>query len=287
MKILILGANGQVGHAIKAVKDQFTGVKLEYADRDEIDLTHPSAKNKIISLKPNAIINLAAYTAVDLAEQEQELAQLINADAIHHIIAACTQLQIPFIHVSTDYVYHLDKNGPLVESDTCEPKSVYARTKHEGDIIALSYPKSIVVRTSWVYSLVGKNFLNTMLALKDRPSLTIVNDQIGAPTFAQDLAQALLSIAVKACEPNFDAAKYGIYHYSNEGAISWFDFAKAIFDLEGATVALTTTDTKTYNAPAPRPLWSVMSKQKIKAAFSIAVPHWHDGLVRCLGQRGS
>ena len=231
------------------------------------------------------VINCAAYTAVDKAESEPDRARKVNVTGAKNLAEACAARGIPLIHLSTDYVYHSRQNTPFRESDPVSPKGVYARTKLAGDRAALrTNPLTMVIRTSWVYSAVGQNFLKTMLRLgAERPALNVVADQIGSPTYAPDLAVAILSIIQKVEQG--EVAKdsiSGIWHYSNEGVASWYDFAQAIFDLQNLPCQLRPIETRDYPTPAQRPPFSVLNKAKIKASFGLQIPHWRESLERCL-----
>lgn len=280
--ILITGKSGQVGQALSELVQNRPN--FVFWGREELDLSKTVHPQPFIDLNPALIINCAAYTAVDKAETEKEDAGTINHLSVLELASVCKTLDIPFIHISSDYVYHLNKCGPLVETDECKPQGIYAKTKYAGEREALKiWSKTCIVRTSWVYGIYGHNFVKTMLRLsKDRTSLSVVNDQIGAPTFAPDLANALLKITDSLIISPDKMENYGVFNYSNEGAVSWYDFASEIFRLSNIQIQLIGISTKEFNAPAPRPLWSVMSKSKIKTVFRVQTPHWLDGLRRCL-----
>jgi dTDP-4-dehydrorhamnose reductase len=283
MKILVTGANGQLGKEFQKISKHYPNFEFKFADRAQLDINSLKSKDEILAIAPQIIINCAAYTAVDLAEDEIDQAMLINMSACNNLVAACKVLNIPIIHFSSDYVYHILKEGPLLESDETSPKGNYALSKLEGEKIISQYKKHIIIRTSWVYGCEGKNFFKTMLSLKDRDQLTIVSDQIGAPTYANDIARMTMDITENILQSSATNL-YGTYNFSNEGAISWYDFAQAIFQLVDSPIKLEKTTTKAYNAKAPRPLWSVLSKVKIKKSFKIQIPHWHDALRRCYAE---
>ena len=281
-KILVLGSNGQLGTALRNISTQSTDKIFVFADRNDIDITDHKLVDFIIYHNPDFIINCAAYTAVDLAETETLVADQVNHQACQWIVEGASKTDSVVLHVSTDYVYHINPNRPLLENDKCTPAGVYATTKYLGEQVISTYPKHIILRTSWVYSNTGKNFYKTMLQLSTKKALTIVADQYGAPTYANDLADACLQIVCHIDGAKHISSNFGIYNFSNEGCITWYDFAKTIFDLHQLDLDLQKTTTKAYNAPAERPLWSVLSRQKIKKNFNLTVPHWLDGLKRCV-----
>nr|WP_290934408.1 dTDP-4-dehydrorhamnose reductase [Haliscomenobacter sp.] len=220
-----------------------------------------------------------AYTAVDKAEQENELAFAINAHAPGILAEACWEKGVQLIHYSSDYVYHNGINRPLLETDPSMPRSIYAHSKLEGDKRVLAHPGALVFRTSWVYSSFGHNFVKTMLRLgQERDTLRVVNDQIGTPTYARDIARMSLQILLS--EQSGEQA--GIFNYSNEGVCSWYDFARAIFDLSGIPCRVEPIPSTAYPTPAARPSYSVLDKSKFKAAFGLEIPYWRDSLVECL-----
>ncbi len=264
------------------MESTYPGVKFTFAGRDEIDIAQPGSVQKMVALKPDFIINCAAYTQVDKAETDKKSAKLINETGSRHLIEAAEAADAVLIHYSSDYVYHIKKKGPLKESDPKKPQGIYAKTKWRGDKIVATYKKHIILRTSWVFAEEGTNFVNTMIKLgENRDSLNIVDDQWGAPTFTRDLVTATMTI-IDTMMLHPGKKYYGTYNYSNEGLVSWYDFATAIFDLKGKQIALGKTTTAAYNAPAPRPHWSHMSKNKFKKTFKAEIPHWYDALRRCL-----
>lgn len=284
--LLITGGFGQVGQCFRQLAAQYPQWRFIINDFPELDITGRKAvfsffrQNKI-----DWCINCAAYTAVDKAESEPGPARKINVLGVKNLAEACAGLGIPLIHFSTDYVYHNRQNTPFRETDPVSPKSVYARTKLAGDRAALkANPLTMIVRTSWVYSPFGNNFVKTMLRLgAGRAELNVVFDQVGTPTYAPDLAAAILSIIQKV--ENQDVAPSvlnGIWHYSNEGVASWYDFAKAIFDLKKIPCRVNPIETEDFPTPAQRPPYSLLNKAKIKAAFGLEIPHWRDSLEKCL-----
>lgn len=281
---LILGSGGQLGSEFKSIYKEIPDITFYFATRDEIDIEDPELDSLLDFHCPDVVINCAAYTAVDKAEEDSEKAYSINTNALTMLAKATKKCGAILIHISSDYVYHLDKKGPLLETDICSPKGVYAKSKLAGEqIIKETIDEHIILRTSWLYSSFGNNFVKTMIKLgATRNEISIVADQIGAPTYARDLARAVGSIAHQLLFSDAENKPYGTYNYSNEGAISWYDFAQTIFDLKKFKVTLSKTTTKAYNAPAARPNWSVLSKNKIKNTFKLETPHWLDGLRRML-----
>lgn len=291
MTILVTGGKGQVGQCFQQMADEYALWRFHFVDLDEIDITRRKSVFELIrslrSLDMKWCINCAAYTAVDKAETEPAKARQINVTGAKNLADACAEAGIPMIHLSTDYVYHNRQNTPFLENDPVSPKSVYARTKLAGDLAVLkANPKAMVVRTSWVYSPFGNNFVKTMLRLgAERPELKVVFDQIGTPTYAPDLASAILQIIGKIEAKEIqEAALRGIWHYSNEGVTSWYDFAKAIFEIKNMGCRVLPIETKDFPTPALRPPFSVLNKGKIKACFGLEIPHWRESLIKCLGE---
>ena len=287
--LLITGAKGQLGNELEQLQQYYPQFNFHLTDRFTLDITNETAIKHFLDTYPiNYLINCAAYTAVDKAEVEVEKAQLVNVGATSILAQACAARDIPMIHYSTDYVYHNEQNRPFIETDPTSPKSVYARTKLEGEQLALAHhPNTMIIRTSWVYAQQGHNFVNTMLRLgQERDELRVVFDQIGTPTHAKDLAQATLDIITQAAtdEHKRNSMK-GIFHYSNEGVCSWYDFALAIFELSGIQCSVYPIESRQYPTPAQRPHFSVLNKNKIKETFSLNIPHWRESLSTCLTSR--
>ncbi|MBK7937443.1 MAG: dTDP-4-dehydrorhamnose reductase [Lewinellaceae bacterium] len=289
MRILITGGNGQLGQCFRQLARQYSPWKFSFVDIDDIDITNRKALFALFrSFPPGDLkwcINCAAYTAVDKAENEPLQARRINVGGAKNLAEACAAAGIPLVHLSTDYVYHNRQNTPFLETDPVSPKSVYARTKLAGDRAALkANPLTMIVRTSWVYSAFGNNFVKTMLRLgAERPELKVVFDQIGTPTYAPDLAVAILAIIGKVEEKELPPESVrGVWHYSNEGVTSWYDFAQAIFDLKKLPCKLLPIETRDFPTPAARPPFSVLNKGKIKKSFGLEIPHWRDSLIKCL-----
>lgn len=281
--LLITGANGQVGQCFRQLAVQYPDIQFVFAGSSDLDITNRRSLGQFLQKnKVKWVINCAAYTAVDKAEHEPNQARKVNVTGAKNLADACALCDIPLIHLSTDYVYHSRQNTPFREEDPVSPKGVYARTKLAGDRAVLkAHPTgAMVIRTSWVYSAFGQNFARTMLRLgAERPVLSVVFDQIGTPTYAPDLAVAILAIIrkVEMGEVSRNAIS-GVWHYSNEGVTSWYDFAEAIFDLQKLPCRVRPIETREYPTPAKRPPFSVLNKAKIKAAFGLEIPHWRESL---------
>ncbi len=286
MKILVTGANGQVGSELQVLAANYPNWTFFFTDSSDLDITD---SNVVFSFfkdnTPDACINCAAYTAVDKAESDEDTAYQVNVIGSKHLAEACSVHQTQLVQISTDYVYHNDQNTPFKETDTTNPQSVYARTKLKGEQIAARIlPTTIIIRTSWVYSSFGHNFVKTMRRLgEERDQLGIVFDQIGTPTYARHLADTILQMLAKIANDEIaDVHARGIYHYSNEGVCSWYDFAKAIFELSNIECTTKPIESSAYPTPAKRPPFSVLNKDKIKTNFDIEIPYWKEGLKECL-----
>lgn len=281
MVVLVTGSGGQLGQALQSIASEFAQMTFVFADSASGDITSLENLDKLFSKhQPDFCINAAAYTAVDKAESEPEKAHLINVEGARNLAICCKKFQTTLIHVSTDFVFDGQKKSPYNELDQPNPTGVYGRTKLEGEQAILEIlPQSYIVRTSWVYSGFGNNFMKTMLRLAaERDTLSIVDDQIGTPTHAVDLARALLTIVASG------KTEFGVYHYSNEGETSWFGFAKKIFDLKGISITVNPIPTSGFPTPAKRPFYSVLDKSKIKTVFSLDIPEWKNSLEKELGQ---
>lgn len=282
MRILVTGAAGQLGNELHNVLEQkMPGVTL-YTDINELDLTDaPAVRKFIIDNEISHVVNCAAYTAVDKAEQEQALCARINTDIVKNIAEVATDYGVKVIHISTDYVFDGTAHSPYKESDKVNPISTYGTTKRKGEMVLLSMsPDAVIIRTAWLYSPYGNNFVKTMMRLgTERPELGVVCDQIGTPTYARDLAEAIYTIlTARQWVP-------GIYHFSDEGACSWYDFTKAIHRIAGITgcnVKPITTDD--YPTAASRPPYSILDKTRIKKTYGITIPHWEESLVDCINR---
>jgi len=277
--IVVTGANGQVGQSIKLLSDLYPDVKFSFLTRDDLSISDREALNSFFqNQKPTVLINCAAYTAVDKAETEQELALSVNATAVETLAGICKEFNTKFVHISTDYVFDGNASIPYKESDSTNPVNYYGFTKLQGENLAIAAnPETIIVRTSWVYAPHGKNFVKTMLKLmQDRTELNVVGDQFGSPTYAPDLAEALLKIALS------DHIIPGVYHFSNDGIISWFDFATAIAEISHSSCKVNAITTAQYPTPAKRPSYSGLNKSKILSNYSIQLKPWRDSLQDCI-----
>lgn len=285
--ILITGARGQLGQELAFVaKTLFPAFELILADRDEMDITHSEQVNAFFAQhQPAWCINCAAYTAVDKAESEAELAHAINATGAENLAKACQKHNTRLLHISTDYVYHAQQNTPFVETDAVSPQGVYARTKLQGDQAVLTHcEQAMVIRTSWVYGFYGHNFVKTMLRLgQERDHLRVVFDQIGSPTYTFHLAKAIFQLLEDTRQGSIALHNLkGVYHYSNEGVTSWYDFAVAIMRTANLECLVEPIRSSDYPTPAQRPPFSLLDKGKWKKTFSQTIPHWQEGLVHCL-----
>jgi dTDP-4-dehydrorhamnose reductase len=282
MKVLVTGANGQLGKAIKKESVAFSNIQLTYTDLDDFDITSEASINNGISrFKPDIIVNCAAYTAVDKAEDEPEKAFLINAEAPKLLAKHCKQNGISIIHISTDYVFDGKGNTPYTEIDKVNPLSAYGQSKLKGEENLQDYVNAMIIRTSWLYSAYGNNFLKTIIKYgKERPELRVVFDQTGTPTLANDLALAILKIA---SNPDKYFEK-GIFHFSNQGVCSWYDFAVEIAKLAKFKAKITPITTQEYPTKATRPQYSVLNKNKISNLLNIEIPYWRDSLCKCFDE---
>ena len=289
-KILVTGANGQLGMELQQLAAGYPGFDFVFTTREQLPLDDLNALDRFISEhKPQYCINCAAYTAVDKAESEMELAFRINAEAPGIMAASCKTNNIQFIHVSTDYVFNGNGSAPFKEDDKTDPVNLYGASKLEGETMVMkSDPKSIIIRTGWVYSEFGKNFVKTMLRLMgEREQISVVSDQYGTPTYAADLADAIMKIISSVQDPaqhSQTTAQKGIFHFSNQGQISWYDFAVAIRDLIGSSCRVNPISTSEYPTPAKRPAYSVLDKSKISNTFNIQIKDWKASLAVCLGK---
>ena len=285
MVVLVTGANGQLGQSIQFIANKYPKIQFLYTDFQEMDITNFESCHTIFAkYKPQFCINTAAYTAVDKAESESEKAHLINAVGPENLAKVCKEFDTILVHISTDFIFDGNSIQPYLEKDIPNPKSVYGQTKLDGELaIQKNLEKYFIVRTSWVYSQFGANFMKTMLRVaSERDSLSVVNDQIGTPTNAVDLAEVLLKI-VESCHAELVlASNFGIYNFSNEGQCSWYDFANEIFQQKGISIDLQPIPTSAYPTPAKRPLFSVLDKSKIKTTFPIAIADWKTSLKNCL-----
>lgn len=280
-KILVTGANGQLGKELRDLASSYPQFEFLFLSREDLPIHHfELVRNVFASFVPDFCINCAAYTAVDKAEQEPELANIVNAASVGILAAVSAAHDCRFIHVSTDYVYGGDASEPYTEDAPTSPSSVYGKTKLAGEKEAIENdPLAVIIRTSWVYSYHGNNFVKTMIRLmKDRKEISVVNDQKGSPTWAADLASFILHIISQAqWHP-------GIYNYSNDGEITWYDFAVEIKRLLAADCIVHPIPTSAYPTPAKRPAYSVLNKQKINRVFGVDPENWKDSLEKCINQ---
>ncbi|WP_177764870.1 dTDP-4-dehydrorhamnose reductase [Flavobacterium sp. I3-2] len=275
MKVLITGSSGQLGQCIKEISLNETDLEFVFVSRNELDITKQSdVKIFFDKNKFDFVINCAAYTAVDKAESDIENARLVNVLATKYLAQATAKQNIPFIHISTDYVFDGTISKPRTEIDEVNPINVYGETKLEGEELALEInPQTIIIRTSWVYSKYGNNFVKTMLRLfQEKDEINVINDQIGSPTLAIDLAEALIKIITS------KKLSFGIFNYSNEGSCSWFEFASKIKEYSDSKIRIHPISTNAYPTPAKRPNFSLLDKTKIKSAYEIEIPKWDDSL---------
>jgi len=277
--VLVTGANGQLGKELRQLETKWPEFEFLFLSREDLPIHHfELVRNFFKATHPSFLINCAAYTAVDKAEQEEELAFQINAEAVGVLAAICKEQDCKFVHVSTDYVFDGLASRPYREDDLTNPQGVYGASRLAGEKEAvLLNPDAVIIRTSWVYSSFGKNFVKTILRLlQEKPSVSVVDDQIGSPTYAADLAVAILEIiSLKSWKP-------GVYHFSNEGEISWCTFAKAIAALTHSNTPIQAITTAEFPTPAKRPAWSVLDKSKIKAVYGIKIRPWKESLADCL-----
>ena len=281
MKILVTGGDGQLGTSLKRHAINYPDYVFTFIDVQDLDISDSKGMAEFLTAQnPDIIINCAAYTAVDKAESNPEQAMSVNAIAIGEMAKICSVSGIRLIHISTDYVFDGMNYRPYRETDLINPISVYAKTKQEGERRILQEKvNGIIIRTSWLYSEYGQNFVKTILKKgKEVGKLRVVYDQVGGPTYAGDLAKVILDIIPEVAKSPF----MEIYHYANEGAISWFDFAEAIVEISGINCILEPVETKDYPLPAVRPFYSVFNKTKIKETFALTIPYWRTSLKNCI-----
>ena len=282
--ILVTGSMGQLGSEIKELSSNYN-YNFFFTTRDDIDITSKDSIKEFCQTNSiNVIINCAAYTAVDKAQSDIENADLVNRKAVKKLSIVAKELNIKLIHISTDYVFDGKNFKPYVEEFQTNPQSVYGKTKLDGEneIRDINPLNSIIIRTSWVYSYYGNNFVKTMLRLgKEKEELGVIFDQVGIPTYAKDLAITILDII-----PQIENSKVEIYNYSNEGVLSWYDFAKEIMKMAKLNCKINPIETYQYPTPAKRPHFSLLNKSKIKSKFNLEIPYWKDGLDDCLKRLG-
>ena len=280
MKILITGSYGQLGSELRQILQQYADIQAFFTDVDTLDICNCDEVMRFFAEnQPDFVINCAAYTAVDKAENDVDLCYKINCYAVENLALAAKKIGAKIIHISTDYVFDGTSSVPYKEDATVCPKSVYGKSKAEGEkkLMENNPQNSIIIRTSWLYSVFGNNFVKTMLRLgKEREQISVVCDQIGTPTNAADLAEAIVKIILA---NNFVS---GVYHFSNEGVCSWYDFTKAIFEIKNISCDVLPIESSQYPVPAPRPYYSVLNKSKIKTVFNLKIPYWKESLKNVL-----
>lgn len=281
--ILITGSNGQLGTELANLSSQFSAYKLFLTDKNTLDITNFKAvENFVLKNTIDIIINCAAYTNVDKAEDEVEIANAINYKAVKNIAEISKNHQLKVVHISTDYVFDGTSQIPYVENDDTNPKNQYGKSKELGEkaMLQINPANSIIIRTSWLYAVSGHNFVKTILKLsKERSEIKVVNDQIGSPTNAADLAATIFTIL-----PKIKNEKVEIYHYSNMGTCSWFQFAEEIVKTSKSICNVLPTTSKEFNSKAYRPNFSLLNTEKIKNTFQIEIPTWQDSLRKCIKQ---
>lgn len=278
-RLLITGKNGQLGSELQDLQHKHPQYEMIFVDREEMDLSNSEQILKVLNdQKPGIIINAGAYTAVDKAETEQELCDLINHKAVEIMGEWAAKNNAKIIHISTDYVFNGTSEIPFKETDATDPINVYGLTKLKGEqALQTSGAAYVIIRTAWVYSTYGANFVKTMMRLmNERDEIGVVADQVGTPTYARDLAQVIMDVV------EADAFTQGIYHYSNEGKISWYDFAAAIKEIKGYKTKINAISSDAFPTPANRPNFSLLDKTKIKETFNVSVPYWKDSLEEML-----
>ena len=284
MRVLVTGSKGQLGMEIKALASNYNKLEFVFTDLPGLNICDEKAINDFFKVqKIDVVINCAAYTAVDKAEKDTEVAEKVNSIGVLNLVNALKKVNGKLIHISTDYVFDGNHFLPCKESDPVSPVGVYGETKRAGELAVLnSSIDAIVIRTSWLYSVYGNNFVKTMLRLgNDKKSIQVVSDQLGTPTYAKDLAKTCLDILSNTGSTSI-SKKGKIYHYSNEGVTSWYDFARAIMEISNIDCNIIPIETKDYPTQAIRPLYSVLDKSKITSDFKVTIPHWRDSLANCL-----
>jgi len=283
MRILVTGSKGQLGNEIRELATEYPGFDFLYTDIDELDITDRHRTNEFVtSCRPQFIINCAAYTSVDKAESDTSAAFLVNAAAVENLAISANLINALIIHISTDYVFDGASYIPYNESDIRNPQSVYGKSKLAGEDAVQKYAgKGIILRTSWLYSPFGNNFVKTILKYgTEKRELNVVFDQVGSPTYAKDLAKAILDILPMSGK----RSGTDVFHYSNEGVASWYDFARTIISFSGVNCEIKPILTRDYQLPAPRPCYSVFDKTKIKETFKIKIPYWSDSVKDCINR---
>tara|TARA_X000000950_G_scaffold289372_1_gene412503 strand:+ start:2729 stop:3598 length:870 start_codon:yes stop_codon:yes gene_type:complete len=286
MKVLVTGSNGQLGSEIKELVSYYSQLEFIFKDLPDLDICYADLLNTfIIENKINAVINCAAYTSVDEAEENFEIAEEVNSIGVQNLINALEKVNGKLIHISTDYVFDGSNSEPYKESDHLNPLCVYGKTKRDGELFVInSSIDSIVIRTSWLYSSFGNNFVKSMIRLgNEKKSLSVISDQIGTPTYGRDLAKVCMDI-ISTSENEWISNKGKVYHYSNEGVASWYDLAKTVMQLLRSNCKVKAIQSKDYPTKAKRPQYSVLNKTKIKNDFNIEIPFWKDSLKECINK---
>jgi len=281
--ILVTGASGQLGNVFQYLAPNHPELNFLFTDKSNLDINNAEELNAFFTQHPiHYCINCAAYTAVDRAEREQDQAFAINDNAVGLLAKICHQHEVWLFHISTDYVFDGTKSSGYLETDPTGPVNVYGASKLAGERAAQAVnDKLIIIRTSWLYAKAGHNFVNSMIRLmKEKPAINVVNDQIGSPTYANDLATAIIHIIL-----NYHDPTPGIYHYSNSGSCSWYEFAAEIKSIFGLTATITPIPAASYPTPAKRPAFSILNTEKIQYSFHISIPHWKESIANCLDNR--
>lgn len=281
MKILVTGSKGQLGNEIRTIAEMYPDFEFLYTDVEELDITDLlKVEAYFTENKPNVIVNCAAYTAVDKAEADESTAVLINAAAVQNLAKTSALHDVLMIHISTDYVFDGISHLPYKETDKTNPQSAYGRTKLAGEDAVRRYAtKAVILRTSWLYSAFGNNFVKTMIKYgTERDQLNVVFDQVGTPTYAKDLAKVILDILPSALQESGTE----LFHFSNEGVASWYDFARFVITFSEINCEINPIRTEEYPSPTPRPCFSVLDKSKIKGVYKIKIPYWTDGVKDCI-----
>jgi len=286
MKVLVIGSDGQLGSEIKELVSNYSKLEFVFKDLPDLDICDADLLNSFIKENNiNAVINCAAYTAVDKAEQNFEISEQVNSGGVKNLTNALEKVDGKLIHISTDYVFDGSNSEPYKESDPVNPLGAYGKTKRDGELFVInSAIDSIVIRTSWLYSSFGNNFVKTMLRLGYKKNLlSVISDQIGTPTYARDLAKVCLDLISISCVERM-SKKGKVYHYSNEGVTSWYDIAITVMELSGSNCKVKAIQTTDYPTLAKRPYYSVLNKTKIKKDFIIDIPYWKDSLKDCINK---
>jgi dTDP-4-dehydrorhamnose reductase len=285
MVVLVTGASGQLGQALQFIAPKHTDIQFIFASSTDLDITNQERVNSFFETNTiDFCVNTAAYTAVDKAESDIDKAHLINVDGPKNLAIACQKFGVTLLHISTDFVFDGEGNAPYSEEYTTNPIGVYGQTKLDGEKeVTKNSDKYFIIRTSWVYSQFGNNFMKTMLRLsQDRDELNVVADQIGTPTNAVDLAEAIMAIVKSQILNPKSQINYGTYNFSNEGICSWYDFAKEIFRVNNVSIKVNPIPTEAYPTPAKRPKYSVLDKSKIKEIFQIEIKSWQESLLQTI-----